>query len=155
MSLRHGRALDEPDPVLADQILELARYEWAAGLLNDALRSCADAVTVADAGGRPDLMGEAALVAQGVGSLDVTRITIRLTTRALARQPAGDSPLRARLLGSLAAAAADEAVDSSAAPLSAAALPRPGRACREREIRSGPRRPAPGPGPGCGSGRPG
>jgi len=122
MSLRHGRELDEPGPVLAEQILELARYEWAAGLLNDALRSCADAVDAADAGGRPDLMAEAALVAQGVGSLDVTRITVRLATRALDRQPAGDSPLRARLLGSLAAAAADEAVDSSAGPLSAAAL---------------------------------
>ena len=38
MSLRHGRALDEPDLVLAEQTLELARYEWAAGLLHDALR---------------------------------------------------------------------------------------------------------------------
>jgi DNA-binding CsgD family transcriptional regulator len=122
MSLRHARALGEPHVMLAEQTLELARYEWAAGLMPDALRSCAQAADLADAGGRPDLMAEAALVPQGVGSLDVSRFTGRLATRALDRLGDDDSGLRARLLGALAVAAADEALDARAGPLSAAAL---------------------------------
>lgn len=122
MSLRHSRSLGESDALLAEQALELARYEWAAGLLPDALRSSAEAVDLADAGDRPDLMAEAALVAQGVGSLDVTRFTVGLATRALRRQPGDDSAVRARLLGALAVAAADESLDTRAGTLSADAL---------------------------------
>lgn len=122
MSLRHSRELDEPDHMLAEQTVALARYEWAAGLLPDALSSCARAVELADAGGRPDLLAEAALIPQGIGSVDVSRFTAGMCRRALDRLPGGDSALRARLLGQLAVAAADEAVDSTAGPLSAAAL---------------------------------
>lgn len=122
MSLRHSRALGEPVDVLATQTTELAGYEWAAGLLPDALRTCAVAVDLAETAGRPDLMAQAALIPQGVGSLDVSRIVVGLTRRALGRQPDDDSALRARLLGSLAVSAAEEAVDSSGQELSAQAL---------------------------------
>ncbi|HEY5878876.1 MAG TPA: LuxR C-terminal-related transcriptional regulator, partial [Nakamurella sp.] len=148
MSLRHSVELGDPDPELAERTLELARYEWAAGLVPDALRSCAAAVDLADRCDRPDLMAHAALVPQGVGSLDVSRVRVVLCRRALSRLPSGDSDsrasaqqdgadpnpatqepaapsrqsLRARLLGLLAVAAADEAVDSSADALSAEAL---------------------------------
>jgi tetratricopeptide (TPR) repeat protein len=57
-----------------------------------------------------------------VGSLDVSRVRDGLCRRALDRLPAGDSAWRARLLGLLAVAAADEAIDSSAEVLSADAL---------------------------------
>ena len=122
MRLRHSESLGEPDAVRAAQTVELARYEWAAGLLPDALRSCARAVELADAGDRPDLMAQAALIPQGIGSVDVSRFAVGLCRKALDRLPGGDSAIRARLLGQLAVAAADEAVDSSAGPLSADAL---------------------------------
>ncbi|WP_395729559.1 AAA family ATPase [Nakamurella sp.] len=122
MSLRHSRALGDPEPALAEQTLALARYEWAAGSMRSALQTSADAVDLADAGDRPDVMGEAALVAQGIGSLDVSRFTVRLARRALRRLAEVDSALRARLLGALAVAAADEAQDTRADALSADAL---------------------------------
>lgn len=122
MRQRHSEFLDEPDAVRAEQTVELARYEWAAGLLPDALRSCARAVELADSGDRPDLLAEAALIPQGIGSVDVSRITVGLCRRALDRLPDGDSSLRSRLLGQLAVAAADEAVGSTAGALSAEAL---------------------------------
>ncbi len=122
MSLRHARELDENDLALAERTLTLARYEWAAGLLPDALRSCADAVDLADRCHRPDLMAQAALIPQGVGSLDVSRVLGGLVRRALSRLPDDEPALRARLLGLLAVHAAEEAVDSSADALSAQAL---------------------------------
>lgn len=122
MSLRRSRALGDADVVLAERTLELARYDWAAGSLPDALESCAEAVDLADRCDRPDLMAQAALVPQGVGTVDVSRVRDRLCRRALNRLPDGDSALRARLLGVLAVAAADEAVDLSADALSAEAL---------------------------------
>lgn len=122
MSLRHSRELDDPIADLAQRTLDLARYQWAAGLLPDALASCTDAMDLADRCDCPELMAQAALVPQGVGSLDVSRVRDGLCRRALDRLPAGDSPWRARLLGLLAVAAADEAVDSSAEVLSARAL---------------------------------
>lgn len=122
MQLRHSRSLGESEEVLAAETVRLARYEWAAGLLPSALDSCRRAADLAEAGGRPDLLAEAALVPQGVGSVDVSRFAVGLAHRALDRLPAGDSPLRARLLGQLAIAAADEAADTSAGPLSAQAL---------------------------------
>lgn len=122
MQLRHSESLGENTAVRAAETVQLARYEWAAGLLPDALGSCARAAELAEAAGRPDLLAEAALIPQGVGSVDVSRFAVGLGRRALDRLPDGDSALRARLLGQLAVAAADEAVDSSAGPLSAHAL---------------------------------
>ena len=40
--------LGEADAVLAQQVLELARLEWGAGLVQDALVSCAEVVERAD-----------------------------------------------------------------------------------------------------------
>ncbi len=122
MSLRHAHDLDDGDIALAEGTLRLARYQWSAGLLPAALRSCAEAVDLADAADRPDLMAQAALVPQGIGSIDVSRFTAGLGRRALDRLPDDEFPLRARLLGLLATAAADEAVDGTADALSADAL---------------------------------
>ncbi|WP_420120187.1 ATP-binding protein [Nakamurella sp.] len=122
MQMRHSASLGESAPVRAAETVQLARDEWAAGLLPAALDSCRRAAELAEAGDRPDLLAEAALVPQGVGSVDVSRFAVGLVHRALDRLPPGDSALRARLLGQLAVAAADEAADSSAGPLSAQAL---------------------------------
>jgi DNA-binding CsgD family transcriptional regulator len=122
MSLRHARALGAGDEDLAGRLVELAGFEWAADLVHEALSSCAEAVDLAEASGRADLMVQAALVPQGVGSVDVARRRDRLCRRALDRVPADDLTARARLLGLLAVDAAEEAVDDSADRLSAAAL---------------------------------
>ncbi|MGB8381367.1 MAG: AAA family ATPase, partial [Dermatophilaceae bacterium] len=115
MSLRHARALGASPEDLAERLLELARYEWAASLLPDALGSCVAAVDYAEACGRADLMAQGALVPQGIGSVDVSRIVDRLCRRALARLPAEEVRVRAGLLGQRAIAAADEAADALSA----------------------------------------
>ena len=122
MALRKARRLGASDSDLAELLIEVARYEWACGQLPDTLRSCAEAVDRAEAVGRAELMAAAALVPQGVGSIDVTRFVDRLCVRALDRLPPHATALRARLLGLRAIAASDEAADASADRLSSEAL---------------------------------
>jgi DNA-binding CsgD family transcriptional regulator/tetratricopeptide (TPR) repeat protein len=109
LAVRQGRKLRVPDPELTETLLELARYEWAAGLLADALRTCREALELAESQGDAHLMALAALVPQGIGSVDVSRVVEELCQRALVRLGPEDDVLRARLLGVLAIAAADEA----------------------------------------------
>jgi DNA-binding CsgD family transcriptional regulator len=122
MSLRHARRLGSEGADLAERLVELARYEWMANLVPDAIASCVEAVDVAEAAGRADLMAEAALVPQGIGSLEVARAADPLCLRALALLPEDAVAERARLLSLRAVAAAEEAVDGTADPLSALAL---------------------------------
>ena len=122
MSLRHARDLGARPEDLAERLVELARYEWAANLLPDALGSCVAAVDHAEACGRVDLMAQAALVPQGIGSVDVSRIVDRLCQRALVGLPPGQLSVHAGLLAQRAIAAANEAEDDSADALSAQAL---------------------------------
>ena len=122
MSLRHARALGATTEDLAERLIELARYEWLANLVADALASCVEAVDLAEECGRGDLMAQAALVPQGIGSIDVSRVVDGLCRRALELLPAEDLEARAGLLSQRAVAAAEEAADSSADGLSAAAL---------------------------------
>lgn len=90
-----------------------------SGAAHDTLRLCAEAVDLAEACERPDLMAQAALVPQGVGSIDVSKIVDELCRRALTRLPTESMALRARLLGLRAIAASEEGVDGSADLLSA------------------------------------
>ncbi|MEP7332047.1 MAG: AAA family ATPase [Terracoccus sp.] len=122
LALRRDRELNGPSADLAELLIEVARHEWAAGELPETLRLCAEAVDLAEANGRPDLMALAALVPQGVGSVDVTTIVDGLCSRALRRLPPDSTALRARLLGLRAIAASDEGVDSLADRLSSEAL---------------------------------
>ncbi len=122
LALRRGRELNGPSADLAELLIEVARHEWAAGELPETLRLCAEAVDLAEANGRPDLMAQAALVPQGVGSVDVTRIVDGLCSRALRHLPPDSTALRARLLGLRAIAVSDEGVDSLADRLSSEAL---------------------------------
>ena len=122
MSLRHARALGASTEDLAERMIELARYEWLANLVPDAMASCVEAVDLAEECGRGDLMAQAALVPQGIGSIDVSRVVDGLCRRALELLPADDLEARAGLLSQRAVAAAEEAADSSADGLSAAAL---------------------------------
>ncbi|MDN5766716.1 MAG: AAA family ATPase [Humibacillus sp.] len=122
MAVRQARALGAPDAELAELLVEVAHHEWAAGELHDTLRLCAEAVDLGEAVERPDLMAQAALVPQGVGSVDVSRVVDRLCSRALRRLPADSTALRARLLGLRAIATSDEGVDASADRLSSEAL---------------------------------
>ena len=122
MSLRHARRLGAVGADLAERLVELAQYEWLVSLVPAAIESCVEAVDLAEAAGRPDLMARAALVLQGVGSMGVARVADRLCQRALALIPEEDLAARAGLMSLRAVAAAEEAVDRSADPLSAMAL---------------------------------
>ena len=122
MSLRHARALGAGTEDLAERLIELARYEWMANLLPDAMASCVEAVDLAEECGRGDLMAQAAMVPQGIGSIDVSRVVDGLCRRALQRLPEEDLEARAGLMSQRAVAAAEEAADSSADGLAAAAL---------------------------------
>ena len=122
MSLRHARALGADTEDLAERLIELARYEWMANLVPDAMASCVEAVDLAEECGRGDLMAQAALVPQGIGSIEVSRVVDGLCRRALERLPEEDLEARAGLMSQRAVAAAEEAADSSADGLSAAAL---------------------------------
>ena len=122
MSLRHARALGASTEDLAERLIELARYEWMANLVPDAMTSCVEAVDLGEESGRGDLMAQAAMVPQGIGSIEVSRVVDRLCRRALELLPEEDLEARAGLLSQRAVAAAEEASDSSADGLSAAAL---------------------------------
>ncbi len=122
LALRRARELNGPGAGLVELLIEVARHEWAAGELHETLRLCAEAVDLAEAGGRPELMAQAALVPQGVGSIDVSRIVDGLCSRALRRLPSHSTALRARLVGLRAVAASEEGVDGSADLLSSEAL---------------------------------
>ncbi|OFE16758.1 hypothetical protein BA895_04105 [Humibacillus sp. DSM 29435] len=122
LALRQARELNGPSADLTELLVEVARHQWAAGELHDTLSLCAEAVGLAEACERPDLMAQAALVPQGVGSIDVSRIVDELCGRALTRLPPASTALRARLLGLRAIAASEEGVDGSADLLSAEAL---------------------------------
>ena len=81
--------------------LTLARAEYLAGRVQDSAAACYEAAAQALGAGRPDLLGEAALVVRGVGHGDVARDVVDLCTTALSALPEEDSVLRSRLLGQL------------------------------------------------------
>lgn len=122
MSVRHARRLGSQGADLAERLAELAEYEWLASLVPAAIATCVEAVDVAEAAGRPDLMARAALVPQGIGSLEVARVVGELCRRALTGLPDGELATRAVLTSLQAVAAAEEAVDNGADLLSAEAL---------------------------------
>lgn len=110
------------EPTWPSAWVELARYEWLANLVPDAVATCVEAVDVAEASGRRDLMARAALVPQGIGSVETAQVAGRLCRRVLALIPEDRLAERSGLMCLMAVAAADEAVDESAGPLSASAL---------------------------------
>ncbi len=84
--------------------LTLAQAEYLAGRVQDSAAACHEVATQALGAGRPDLLGEAALVLRGIGHGDVARDVADLCSTALSAIPEEDSVLRARLLGQLAVA---------------------------------------------------
>ncbi|WP_345505658.1 AAA family ATPase [Terrabacter aeriphilus] len=122
LALEHARRLGVHGARLAELLAEQARSEWLANLVPAALASCVEAVDVAEAAGRPDLMARAALVPQGIGSLDVALVVDGLCERTLARLPEEALAERSGLLALRASAAAERALDTTADPLSLAAL---------------------------------
>lgn len=111
LALESARSLDATDTELAERLLVVARFEWAAGRLGDALGSCTAGLDLAERAGRPDLMADFALVPQGIGSFDTARITGGMCRRALAALPASEISRRARLLALCAVAAAESPQD--------------------------------------------
>jgi DNA-binding CsgD family transcriptional regulator len=114
LALESARALGANDDEVAERLLALARFEWAAGLLKPALATCEGGVDAAERAGRPDLMADLALVPQGVGSYDVARIAATMCRRALAALPEAETIRRARLLALLAVGGAETALDLTA-----------------------------------------
>ena len=116
LALASARALGADDDELAERLLVLARFQWAAGMLNPALATCEAGVDTAERAGRPDVMAEIALVPQGVGSYDVARVAAAMCRRALAALPAVETVRRARLLALLAVGRAESAQALMTAP---------------------------------------
>ena len=109
LALESAQALGAPDEELAERLLVVARFEWAAGLLPQALRSCTSGLELAEAAGRPDLAADFALIPQGVGSFDVNQLVGAMCRRALAALPGSEVTRRARLLALSAVSAAEAA----------------------------------------------
>lgn len=104
-------------------LIELARDEFAAGLVADSLGHCATAGDLAERAGRSDLIGEAGLVVHGVTTPSVLAEVEGLCARALpGLDPVRDTDLQARLLTRQALAAAERGSGAVARELSARAL---------------------------------
>ncbi len=112
LALESARTLNATQEELAARLLVVARFEWAAGMLVQALDSCTAGLELAEAARRPDLMADFALVPQGIGSLDIAQIAEGLCRRALAVLPPAEQSRRARLLALCAVAAAETAASS-------------------------------------------
>jgi DNA-binding CsgD family transcriptional regulator len=115
IALESARTLGASDEELAERLLVVTRFEWAAGMLHAALDSCTAGLDLAEAAGRPDLMADFALVPQGVGSFDVARLAGALGQRALAALPPAEGTRRARLLALCAVSEAEAAQSASSA----------------------------------------
>lgn len=111
LALRSARLLGVDDNEVAERLLVLAGFEWAAGMLKPALATCELGLDTAERAGRPDLMADLALVPQGVGSYDVARVAADMCRRALAVMPQAETVRRARLLALLAVGGAESAQD--------------------------------------------
>lgn len=110
------------DAMLAELTIELARAQFDNTDIADAVGSCIHTAELAERGGRPELVAAAGLVIHGIGAHDVTRAVSRLCQRALGHPGVTDPVLRARLLGQIAVAAAEEGGGPVAAELAAQAL---------------------------------
>lgn len=99
---------DRPDHVVrrCELLLDAADAEFAAGLVEAALRRCQAVAEQAERVGRPDLVARAALVVRGVqGAVSATIMTI--CDRALATLPADALAWQARVLAQRALATVD------------------------------------------------
>ncbi|MGW5572106.1 ATP-binding protein [Nocardia thailandica] len=112
-----------PPAERAALLVELARDEFAAGLVADSLGHCVAAGDLAERAGRPDLLGEAGLVVHGVTTPTVLAEVEALCARALPGLTAErDTDLLARLLTRRALGAAERGSGAEARELSARAL---------------------------------
>ncbi len=114
--------LGEPVEDQAVLTLELARAQFAAERVPDALECCLLVADLAERCQRPDLGAQAALVITGVGSAEVYRVLRRISQRALELLPPEEKVMRARLLAQLAVASAEDEGGPAAMRLSADAL---------------------------------
>jgi DNA-binding CsgD family transcriptional regulator len=121
IAVESARRLDASDEELAERLLVLARFEWAAGMVRAALDACTAGLDLAEAAGRPDLMADLALVPQGMGSYDVARVAGGMGRRALLALPPAEGTRRARLLALCAVSEAESALSGSSAQSSASA----------------------------------
>ena len=106
-------------------LLRLARAQYLAGEVQPAYESCGEIAKIARSAKLPELLAEAALVLEGIGDFDLAPELAAMCDEALALLPAEDTPLRARLLGQLAAQLAyvpdyDRTLDVSAKALEVA-----------------------------------
>ncbi len=111
------------DPVRrAELLLELARADYLAGRLPAAVGGCREVARAGAALGRPQLLGEAAVVVQGVADPVTTAASEALCREALTALGDQDGPLRARVLAQLACVLAEAGDLTEAAAASATAL---------------------------------
>ncbi|QIK74840.1 helix-turn-helix transcriptional regulator [Nocardioides piscis] len=103
LALRSAEALSAGPSEVAERLLALARFQWAAGMPSAAIDSCTSGLDLAEQAGRPHVMAELALVPQGVGSPESADDLCR---RALAALPETESVLRSRLLAVVAVGSA-------------------------------------------------
>jgi len=94
-------ASDLDELVACQLLLRLARALYRSGQLGDCLKVCEQAAAAARRLGRPDLIGEAAVVLEAVGEPSVNEVVRDLCQEALAGLGETATPLRARLLAQL------------------------------------------------------
>lgn len=109
LSLEAARKLGADDEELAERLLVVTRFEWAAGLLNETLDSCSSGFELAVSAGRPELAADFTLVPQGVGAFEVAQLLTAMCRRALALLPPSEGTRHARLLAMSALLAAETA----------------------------------------------
>jgi DNA-binding CsgD family transcriptional regulator/tetratricopeptide (TPR) repeat protein len=92
----------DPGELVACQLLlRLARALYRSGQLGECLQVCEEAAAAARRLGRPDLIGEAAVVPEAVGEPSVNEVVRDLCQEALRGLGESATPLRARLLAQL------------------------------------------------------
>ena len=131
LALTAARALGEDGRTKAGRLLTVARLEWAAGRLHEALQSCTTGMDLARAAQRLDLMADFALVPQGIGSTDTHQLVGSMCQRALDALLQDDPIRRARLL-------AQSAISLAEHPGAAAAGATTGRSGPAGVVRPGP-----------------
>jgi DNA-binding CsgD family transcriptional regulator/tetratricopeptide (TPR) repeat protein len=94
-------ASDLDELVACQLLLSLARARYRAGQLGDCLKACEQAAAAARRLGRPDLIGEAAVIPETVSEPSVNTVVRDLCQEALRGLGETATPLRARLLAQL------------------------------------------------------
>ncbi len=107
LALRSARTLGADDSEQSERLLALARLQWTAARPQDTLTTCSEALDLAEAAARPDLMADLTVVPMGLGDPRISTWVAAAARRTLATLPGHEHLRRARVLAAAALAATD------------------------------------------------